>query len=370
MLTLLYVGWLGVYIIFTIALGIGWKRLVNHAVPSINPDIWLTVLVVVRNEAHNIQTLLDDFAKQTFQKFDVLIIDDNSIDGTIQIVQNFRKTANFELNIISYQRLLGTIAHKKACITLGVNHARGEYIVSTDGDCRVGPDWLMSIAQAITATKAVFVSAPVTFTDERTLFEKMQTIEFASLIGAGAVTLAYQKPTMCSAANMVYQKRAFYAVGGYQGFEHIASGDDEFLLHKISKAFPDKTIYLKDKRAIVHTYAVRTLYRFWLQRTRWGSKWTSYQNPAALLTALFVFSFHLFNLISFILCLLGWLSWWIWGAMQVFKLLAEWIFLANILIFFEKKSFIKLIPIVQLVHSVYIIIVGLGGLFVKPAWKK
>ena len=63
-------------------------------------------------------------------------------------------------------------------------------------------------------------------------------LEFAGLVGVGAACLARQQPTMCNGANLAYRRAAFEAVGGYADNAHLASGDDEFLLHKIHAAFP------------------------------------------------------------------------------------------------------------------------------------
>ena len=52
---------------------------------------------------------------------------------------------------------------------------------------------------------------------------------------------------MCNGANIAYTKKIFEEVNGFKGNEHIASGDDEFLMHKIFEKYPDKVLFLKKK---------------------------------------------------------------------------------------------------------------------------
>ena len=40
---------------------------------------------------------------------------------------------------------------------------------------------------------------------------------------------------MCNGANLAYERKAFYEVNGFTGIDHIASGDDMLLMHKIWK---------------------------------------------------------------------------------------------------------------------------------------
>ena len=81
-------------------------------------------------------------------------------------------------------------------------------------------------------------------------FDALQTVEFASLIGSGACTMALGHPTMCNGANLCYEKRVFTEVGGFAGVDHLASGDDEFLMHKIAARHPTGVQFLKRRRPL------------------------------------------------------------------------------------------------------------------------
>src|SRR5213075_2078285 len=125
---------------------------------------------------------------------------------------------------------------------------------------------------------ARFISGPVKLEEGNSLFGKMQVTEFASLIGTGAASIGFGMPNMCNGANLAFEKAAFVAVNGYAGNDKIASGDDEFLMHKIHSQFPGSVCFLKNPKAIVRTNVQQSLSGFLSQRIRWASKWKFYDN--------------------------------------------------------------------------------------------
>ena len=118
----------------------------------------------------------------------------------------------------------------------------------------------------------VMISSPVTYFEETSLFERMQTLEFYSLIGTGAAFIGNKRASTCNGANLAYRKDVFYEVGGFKGIDDLASGDDELLLQKVAERYPGEIGFLKLYDAVVFTHAKHTLQSFIQQRRRWASK--------------------------------------------------------------------------------------------------
>lgn len=213
------------------------------------------------------------------------------------------------------------------------------------------------------------MSGPVTFTSEKNLFDTLQTVEFSSLIGSGACTMALGFPTMCNGANLCYVKEVFTEVGGFTGVDHLASGDDEFLMHKIADRYPDGVRFLKSPVAIVRTQAHQSWSAFYNQRKRWASKWRAYTSYWPSLLAVFVF---LSNAAP-VLAVLGWLTGFLNGntALVVIslKVVPEFLFLRQILVFLQKKSSVGAIPLTQLLYPLYVLFFGLAAQRKGYVWK-
>ena len=297
------------YTVFIVAAIFGWLRLPEVKLPpNYSPKTRISVLTAVRNEAENIRHLLlaleaQDYPKELLQ---VIVIDDHSEDNTAQIVADFISGTKLNLRLLKLEN--GRGKGKKSAIAFGLENASGELIVQTDGDCRVQPAWLELLEYTYVSQGAKFISGPVCLTAGNSLFEKLQVVEFASLIGSGAASMGLGKPNMCNGANLAYEKAAFFAVNGYSGNEKIPSGDDEFLMHKIQAKFPGRVKFLKAKEAIVYTPATKTMQHFIAQRVRWASKWKHYKNVPAQVLALLVFGVNFIISVAAVFWLTGQLS--------------------------------------------------------------
>lgn len=348
-----------------------WKRLPIPIVPAgFIPATQLSVIIPVRNEARQILNLLRDLESQNYptELFEVLVVDDHSDDGTAQLIQEFIPATNLNLRLI---RLAGHTEStgKKAAIKQGIAQTSNELLVFTDGDCRVQPDWLLCFAYTYETQQAFFISGPVSFHNTHTLLERMQLVEFASLIGVGGASIGLRQPNMCNGANLAYTREVFEEVGGFAGNEGIASGDDEFLLHKVSQLYPERIAFLKHPGATVYTEARKTVRSFIAQRVRWASKWRSYQSLNVKLVALTVFTVNLLLFLAIPGLLLGWLSFWTFLAAYSAKFLIDFLFLNQILTFMGRQNYLIFMLPLQLVYIPYVLYTAISGLTGRYTWK-
>jgi cellulose synthase/poly-beta-1,6-N-acetylglucosamine synthase-like glycosyltransferase len=344
-----------------------WQRLQSGSSPTPpNPNFLVSVVVPVRNEAANIEALLQDFAEQTLPKkhFEIIVANDASTDHTALIVKQFQNKNNLNLTLVSLPDA-PVAAPKKRAIAEALKVANGTLIATTDGDCRVSPRWLEAMAHAYAQTNAKFISGPVTFHDEPTSwFNIFQTIEFASLIGTGGCLVAAGAPSLCNGANLAFERAAFDAVGGYAGTTHVASGDDELLMHKIAQQYPEGVVFLKNEAAIVRTQPAASWRLFYAQRVRWGSKWAVNRRVATMVVAVFVF---LVNLAFLLLPLL--LSWPQTALLWFLKLLPEFWFLRAALRFLGKTHLVPWIVPVQFFYPFYVLFFGIAAQQKGYVWK-
>lgn len=357
------------YALFTLTLWITWLRLPTARTDgTLTAGPRITVVIPVRNEAGNIGHLLHDLSRQTYLNFEVIVADDSSTDNTLAIVQDYARQSPYALHPLPLTNERSA-SPKKRAITQSIALATGDLILTTDGDCRVGPDWLASFAHFYAQTGAKLISGPVTFTTGQTITDALQTVEFSSLIGTGACTLALGYPTMCNGANLCYEKKVFTEVGGFAGVDHLASGDDEFLLHKIAARYPYDVRFLKRAEAIVRTQPHRSWQAFYNQRKRWASKWRAYESLLPSLLAVFVFLSNAAPIVALVGWLLGSVDTTTALVSMGLKLVPELLFLRQVLLFLQKKSAVLAIPLTQLLYPVYVLFFGLSAQRKGYTWK-
>lgn len=331
------------------------------------PSVFLSVVIAARNEEATLPLLLNDLRQQSYPQslYEVIVVDDYSTDNTASIVQDFA-ASNVRL-------ILPTVApeasSKKAAISSGIKKAIGELIVVTDADCRVGKDWLQTMASFYQEYNAAFIAAPVAFTHDNSLLQVFQVLDFITLQGITAASVSARVHTMCNGANLAYTKAAFESVNGFAGIDRIATGDDMLLMHKIWKAYPAKVFYLKSTDAVVQTTPTKTWKEFLEQRRRWASKTLVYDDKRILLVLGFVL---LLNLLPFVLLTAAFFNSVYWFTLVIFllaKTVIEWPFVSSVAAFFGQQTLMRYFFFLQPLHIFYTLFVGILSQFGKYEWK-
>ena len=350
---------LSLYCIFVILLYIGWIRQKQRKIQDDKQSWRLSVIVPVRNEEFKIDALLKSLSLQEYGNFEVIVVDDHSTDQTAAVL-NSTQLPNL--------KILQNSGHgKKAAITTGIIQAKGEVIATTDGDCVVPPSWLATINETFQDPKVVFAFGPVALVRPRSFFTDVQSIEFASLIGSAAASASFNLPTMCNGANLAYRRQVFMEVGGYESNEHIASGDDEFLMRKVLEKHPDGLRCMLDKSCIVETFAETSILSFFRQRIRWAAKWRYSTSFHAQMLALLIFLTNVLTVFSVISLLFGESDTIV--LLLAIKFILEAAFLLQVTTFLNQRWNWLAFLALQLVYPLYVVITAILSLFVKVSWK-
>lgn len=342
-----------------------WTSIPDFTLSKQTPSTFISLIVPARNEEENIGKLLKALQEQTYQNelFEIIIVDDHSTDKTADIVAQFGKAKllHLETDISN--------SYKKKAIETGIAAATGDLIITTDADCIPPPEWLQNIVSFKEKTNAGFIVAPVVFNCNSSLVQVFQAMDFMVLQGITAASVYKKMHSMCNGANLAYEKKLFYDVDGFAGIDHIASGDDMLLMHKIAKNYPDKIHYLKSADAIVSTQPMQTWKQFFNQRIRWASKATHYDDKRIFFVLLLV---YLLNLSFLVMIVAGfWDSqfWFLFLIGWILKTIIELPFFYSLSQFFNKQWATKLFFFFQPLHIFYTIISGILGQFGKYEWK-
>ncbi|NJL75821.1 MAG: hypothetical protein HC892_13175 [Saprospiraceae bacterium] len=216
-----------------------------------------------------------------------------------------------------------------------------------------------------------FIAAPVNFYQEQNALERFQSLDFMGMMGIAGGGIQRRFMRMCNGANLAYTKSVFEEVHGFQGINHIASGDDMLLMHKVAARYPKQVGYLKNSSATVFTHAKPTLRDFLQQRIRWATKSSGYQEQIVIVILALVLFFCL-NIILTILLIpfLGWKIVFILVGLLLAKAIMDYLFLNLMSHFFERKQLMKSFVPSFFMHIAYIVFVGTAANFVKNyEWK-
>lgn len=342
-----------------------WRSIPDFTTSFAAPAISVSIIIPARNEERNIGLLLEALQKQTYPKesFEVIVVDDHSTDSTGEIVGRFPGVILLKLEDDAIN------SYKKKAIEKGIAVARGDLIITTDADCIPPSSWLQTLVSFKQQTNAALIVAPVVFECNAEIVQVFQAMDFMVLQGITGASVYRNLHSMCNGANLAYEQKLFYEVNGFAGIDHIASGDDMLLMHKIAKKHPDRIGYLKSTDAIVSTKPMESWSSFFNQRIRWASKAMHYDDRRIFWVLLLV---YLFNLLFPVLLIAGFWNHFYWICFViawVLKTAVEFPFFYSIAGFFGKQWAIKWFFFFQPVHIFYTIISGLFGQFGKYEWK-
>jgi len=127
--------------------------------PEKNPTV--SVIISTYNRAHLIGRAIQSVLNQTYQDFEVIVVDDGSTDNTEEIVKSFNDP---RIRYIRHEKNKGAAAARNT----GIKAARGKYIAFQDSD----DEWL---PEKLEKQMKVFENAPpeagVVYTDMQRINE-------------------------------------------------------------------------------------------------------------------------------------------------------------------------------------------------------
>jgi len=103
----------------------------------------LSVVIVNWNGLEHLPVCLDSLADQTFRDFEVILVDNGSRDGSVEFVRSRHPW----VRLVALPENTGFASGNNR----GLEHARGDYIVTLNNDTRVEPDWLQILVEAADA---------------------------------------------------------------------------------------------------------------------------------------------------------------------------------------------------------------------------
>ena len=358
-----------IYVVFILQLIFGFDKVKSFVRTDEKPVTKFSIIVPFRNEEKNLPKLLKSISKLNYPKdlFEIILIDDFSTDASERVYIKWRmENGLIETTLLENLRLSNS--PKKDAISRAIPILKHEWVVTTDADCTVNKNWLLTLDNFIQKNNAEMVVGAVVYKTKNNWFHQFQQLDLLSLQGTTIGSFGIGKPFMCNGANFAYTKKLFNEIGGFGGNNKMASGDDVFLLQKALKNHADKVHYLKNTDTIVKTKPENDLYKLFMQRVRWASKTTGYSGYYSKSLAVVVLAMNLSLIVGLYLLITNCLNWKTLLIVFSVKYFVDYLLLLKSNQYLRKGKFI--FPLASsLVYPFFSSFVGIYSLFGSFTWK-
>ena len=229
-----------------------------------NTERFYSVIVPSYNREDEIRELLDSFARLDFHRdrYELIIADDGSTDGTAALVSSFLKNAPFTLTFYRQEN-----RGPGAARNMGMSRAKGDFFIFIDSDCTVSPGWLAAIDQALTTDNADAFGGPDACRDDFPPLLKAINYSMTSFLTTGGIR-GHQKKRLGKfyprSFNMGLSREVYESIGGFGALRH---GQDIEFSHRIIKSGAAVT---RVPSAVVYHKRRTSLRKFFRQVFNWG----------------------------------------------------------------------------------------------------
>jgi len=211
-----------------------------------------------------IQELLQSFRKLKFppDRFELIIVDDGSTDGTDEVINEYIPQVSFSLRFLRQEN-----KGPSAARNLGMENAKGDFIIFTDSDCTLDPEWLNAIDRSLNKYRADAFGGPDAGRDDFPPLLKAINYSMTSFLTTGGIR-GHKKKKLGKfyprSFNMGLSRALYHKIGG---FPPLLYGEDIEFSHRILKSGA-KVIQIPD--AIVYHKRRTSIRKFFLQLFKWG----------------------------------------------------------------------------------------------------
>lgn len=282
-------------------------RLVFHK-PSEETPIMepVSVIICAWNEEENLKQNLQAILEQDHPDFEVIVVNDHSLDETDLLLQAWQKKYS-HLRVIELTRDNVNMRGKKFAISMGIKGAKHEKLVFTDADCNPSSkNWLRNMSSGLNGEKEVVLGYGG-FAKKPGLMNKFYRYEAVHIAMQYLSYALAGMPYMGVGRNLAYKKDLFFKTKGFIKHRHVASGDDDLLVNEVATG-RNTTIEVREDSHTV-SQPREAWSDWWLQKRRHLSTGNYYRLSSKLFLGIFTLTHLLVYLLFFALLSMKTMYW-------------------------------------------------------------
>jgi glycosyltransferase involved in cell wall biosynthesis len=243
---------------------------------------FVSVIICAKNENENLKKFLPEVLNQKYPSFEVIVVDDNSSDGSKKTLKDEFKNYK-HLKVLDFNEEKRSVG-KKQVLEFGIENASGEYLVMTDADCKPSSlYWLVGMVNGF-ANKSELILGVGMYEKKPGWINKLIQLDTLYIVVQYFSFALSGFPYMSVGRNVAYKKSLFESLGGFKSHYDVAGGDDDIMINKMSNSTKINVVYGPSSQTI--SVSKTTWKGFINQKTRHISASLKYNKTNLLLLSL------------------------------------------------------------------------------------
>jgi len=220
----------------------------------------VSVLVPSYNEGITLENCIQSLMNQSYENYEILIIDDGSNDDTLQIARQLARKYSPRIRLVICRNNGG----KATALNRGIARARGDILVCVDADSIFIHDTIEQLVLSFQDPDVAAVGGNVKVANRKKSLSRQQSLEYISGLTLQRKAFAHLGcMQVISGAIGAFRRDALLAIGGYSTTTIVEDMDTTIELARQGY----KVVY--NPSAIAYTEAPESLNAFLKQRHRW-----------------------------------------------------------------------------------------------------
>lgn len=228
---------------------------------DIVPNIGVSIVIVTQNDEQNLQDKLMKILEQDYDKFEVVIVNENSTDDSEFILHILQENYN-NLKVVNLQENINKFSSRKFAISIGIKSAKYDNIILTDSYCMPNSfSWLKNmIAPFADNKKKIVVGFCGIEAKKGSLNQFVQYDNATAFINCFSFSVL-GNPFMARETNVAYNKKFFFQKGGFINQYKLVCGEDEKFVNKYANKKNTSIVLNKDSFMYVPNYSSYSSFR-------------------------------------------------------------------------------------------------------------
>lgn len=191
----------------------------------------VSIIICARNEDDNLTEFLPKILVQNYPEFEVVVVNDCSMDNTENVIDEFAKIFP-NLKKVTIKEDDYYKHGKKFAVMVGIKGAKYDNLLFTDADCfPANENWLKEMSAGFVNKKEIVLGYGAYLKADGFLNTLIRFDTF--LIACNYLSAAIKgKAYMGVGRNLAYKKELFYREKGFSKHYHITSGDDDLFINQ------------------------------------------------------------------------------------------------------------------------------------------